>query len=397
MEKRKIKILRIINRFNIGGPTYNATFLTRFISDEFETLLIGGLPEEGEADSLHILEEYNVKPLLIKELQRAPNFKSDRSAYKRIKQIIQEYQPDIVHTHAAKAGALGRKAAKSCGVPVIVHTFHGHVFHSYFGKVKTKLFQFIEQRLAKKSTRIIAISNTQKSELVDEFKIASSSKTTVIPLGFDLQKFNKNATENREITREKFNIKDNEIAIALIGRLAPIKDHTFFLEVIEEIKNQTTKAIRIFIVGDGEERNSIENRIKEIEQNNRFKIEMTSWIKDIAAFNPGMDIICLTSKNEGTPVSLIEAQASNVAVISTDVGGVKDILIENETGFIVTKGAIKEYTEKLLKLIEDDKLRNSMAEKGWSFVKEKFHYSTLVRNVADLYKELLNEKGVKIN
>lgn len=397
MEKRKIKILRIINRFNIGGPTYNATFLTRFLSDEYDTLLIGGLPEEGEADSLHILEEYNVKPLLIKELQRTPNFKSDRLAYKKIKQIIQEYQPDIVHTHAAKAGALGRNAAKSCGVPVIVHTFHGHIFHSYFGKIKTRLFQFIEQRLAKKSTRIIAISETQKSELANEFHIAKASKIKVIPLGFDLHKFNNNSEINRKITREKFNIKDDEIAIALIGRLAPIKDHAFFLDVIESIQNQTNKSVRVFIVGDGEERDAIEKRIKEIKQTDRFRIEMTSWIKDIAAFNPGMDIICLTSKNEGTPVSLIEAQASNVAIISTDVGGVRDILIENETGFIVTKGAINEYTEKLLELIEDDKLRNSMAKKGWPFVKEKFHYSTLVRNVEDLYKELLNEKGVKIN
>ena len=145
--KRKIKILRIINRFNIGGPTYNATFLTRFMSDEFETVLIGGLPEEGEADSLHILKEYGVKPILIPELKRNPNFFSDRKALKKIKTIIEEFKPDIVHTHAAKAGALGRKAAFDCKVSVVVHTFHGHVFHSYFGKFKTEIFRRIEKRL----------------------------------------------------------------------------------------------------------------------------------------------------------------------------------------------------------------------------------------------------------
>ena len=163
--ERKIKVLRIINRFNIGGPTYNATFLTRFMSDEFETLLVGGLPEEGESDSLHVLEEYGVQPLLIDEMKRLPNFSSDRKAYKRLKQIIEEFQPDIVHTHASKAGALGRKAAHALNVPVIIHTFHGHVFHSYFGRLKTAIFKAIERNLAKKSTGIIAISELQRQEL----------------------------------------------------------------------------------------------------------------------------------------------------------------------------------------------------------------------------------------
>ncbi|MFM7667374.1 MAG: glycosyltransferase, partial [Bacteroidota bacterium] len=167
MSDKKIKVLRIINRFNIGGPTYNATFLTRFLSDEFETLLIGGLPEKGESDSLHILEEYGVEPILLPEMKRKPNFLSDRKALKKIKEIIAEYKPDIVHTHASKAGALGRKAALDMKVPVVVHTFHGHVFHSYFGKVKTELYKFIERKLAQKSTGIIAISDLQKNELVN--------------------------------------------------------------------------------------------------------------------------------------------------------------------------------------------------------------------------------------
>lgn len=392
MEKRKIKVLRIINRFNIGGPTYNATFLTRFLSDEFETILVGGYPEEGEADSLHILKEYGVEPMLIEELKRQPNFRSDRIAYKKLKDIIVEFQPDIVHTHAAKAGALGRKAAHACNVPVIVHTFHGHVLHSYFGKVKSKLFQFIERNLAKKSTRIIAISELQKKELSETFSICKNEKISVVPLGFDLLKFHENAEKNRVTTRNQFGIQDDEIAVAIIGRLAPIKDHAFFIDVIAEIQQQTTKKVKVFIVGDGEERESIEKRLKQIESSDRFSVVMTSWIRDIATFNPGMDVICLTSKNEGTPVSLIEAQACNVPVISTDVGGVKDIVLQNETGFIVTKDAKLEYTEKLLELIENDSLRKSMSVKGWEFVKERFHYSTLVKNIESLYKELLLSK-----
>lgn len=393
MEKKKIKVLRIINRFNIGGPTYNATFLTRFLSDDFETVLVGGLPEEGEADSLHILEEYGVKPILISEMKREPNFKSDREAYKKIKSIIEDFKPDVVHTHAAKAGALGRRAASSCGVPVIIHTFHGHVFHSYFGKLKTELFKFIERRLAKKSTKIIAISNLQANELVNDHKICPKNKIEVVPLGFDLDKFNQNKGANRKRTREQFLIEENEIAIAIIGRLAPIKDHNFFLDVIQELSSQIDQKyrLRVFIVGDGSEKQNIQTRLNKMELPSNIKIEMTSWIKDIATFNPGMDIICLTSKNEGTPVSLIEAQASGVPIISTNVGGVEDIVLDGKTGFIVTKGDHFQYTQKLMELITNYKLREEMSERGWEHVREKFHYSTLVKNVEQLYFKLLGK------
>lgn len=389
---RKIKVLRIINRFNIGGPTYNATFLTRFISDDFETLLVGGLPEEGESDSLHVLEEYGVQPLLIDEMKRLPNFSSDRKAYKRLKEIIEEFQPDIVHTHASKAGALGRKAANSLKVPVIVHTFHGHVFHSYFGKVKTTIFKAIERNLAKKSTGIIAISELQKKELSNEHHICSESKIKVINLGFDLHKFHENLDEKRALTRKKFNLSEDEIAIAIVGRLAPIKNHHLFLESMRIVASQTEKKCVAFIVGDGTEREAIKAKIDELEFPIHFRIEMTSWIKDIGTFNAGMDIICLSSNNEGTPVSLIEAQAANIPVVTTDVGGVKDILLEGETGFVVPKNNPEIYAEKVLLLIEDEKKRKKMSQNGWTFVEEKFHYTTLVKNVEAYYRELLNAK-----
>jgi len=391
--KKKIKILRIINRFNIGGPTYNATFLTRFISDDFETLLVGGLPDEGETDSLHVLKEYGVVPLLIDEMKRQPSFQNDRKAYLRIKEIIKEYQPDIVHTHASKAGALGRKAALNCKVPIIVHTFHGHVFHSYFGKVKTTLFKLIERRLAKKSTGIIAISDLQKKELSKDHKICKDDKITVIPLGFDLKKFNDNLEVNRELTRKNFTIGKEEIAIAIVGRLAPIKNHQFFLDVIQEISTKISKKVAVFIVGDGSEREAIENRILQMNLGANIRVEMTSWIKEIGVFNAGMDIMCLTSNNEGTPVSLIEAQAACIPVITTDVGGVKDIVLDGETGFIVPKNSIKKYTEKLLVLIEDENKRKKMSQNGWSFVEHKFHYTTLVKNMETYYSELLNAKN----
>lgn len=386
------KVLRIINRFNIGGPTYNATFLTRFISDEFETLLIGGVPDEGETDSLHILEEYGVQPIIIDELQRNPNFQSDRKAYKKIKEIIREFKPDIVHTHAAKAGALGRRAAYKCKVPVIVHTFHGHVFHSYFGKAKTTLFKKIERNLAKKSTGIIAISEQQKHELSEIHNICSADKIKIIPLGFDLDKFRVNNEENRIAIRAKYTIQPHEIAIAIVGRLAPIKDHDFFLNVIERIMREEKLPIRVFIVGDGSEAGAIRERVNAINTNFPGLITMTSWITNIGEFNSGMDIIALTSKNEGTPVSLIEAQAGGLPVISTDVGGVKDIVANEKTGFIVPVNDLELYAEKLKKLITDQKLREKMSQNGWNHVREQFHYTRLVKNMEDYYRELLEKR-----
>jgi glycosyltransferase involved in cell wall biosynthesis len=388
---KKIKVLRIINRFNIGGPTYNATFLTRYLSDDFETLLVGGLPDVGESDSLHVLEEYGVKPLLIEEMKRLPSFQSDRKAYSRIKEIIREYKPDIVHTHASKAGALGRKAAIELKVPIIVHTFHGHVFHSYFGKVKTLLFKTIERRLARRSTGIIAISELQKKELVLDHKISTDKKTTIIPLGFDLNRFHDDLEFKRAKTRKEFNIDDQEIAIAIVGRLAPIKNHTLFLDVIERISQKTSKNLAVFIVGDGSEREFIKNRIVSMDLGPTIRIVMTSWIKDIGTFNAGMDIMCLTSNNEGTPVSLIEAQAANIPVISTDVGGVRDVIDDGVTGFVVPKKSVDDFAEKLLLLIEDEKKREKMSQNGWNFVEHKFHYTTLVSNVETYYRKLLNE------
>ena len=393
-KKKKIKILRIINRFNIGGPTYNATFLTGFLSDQFETLLVGGLPEKGEADSLHILEEYGVKATLLPEMKRKPNFYSDKKALKKLKEIINEYKPDIVHTHASKAGALGRKAAFDCSVPIVLHTFHGHVFHSYFGKVKTRLFRFIEQQLAKRSTGIIAISEIQKKELTETYKICSKSKVRVIPLGFDLEKFRENKIENRKKIRDQYGLNDDDVVIAIIGRLAPIKNHDFFLDVVRKVSKSRKKNIVFLIVGDGELRDTISKNVDQMKQEG-IDIRMTSWVKNINEFNAGMDIICLTSNNEGTPVSLIEAQASGVPVISTDVGGVKNIVNDEKTGFVIKIGDIDTYVLKMMLLIDDKNLRNQFSERGWEHVGNKYNYKNLADNMEKYYLELLSENKLK--
>jgi glycosyltransferase involved in cell wall biosynthesis len=396
--KKKIKVLRIINRFNLGGPSFNAAYLSKYLEPEFETLLIGGTKYEEEESSEFILEKLGVKPVIIPEMQRKITLTGDIKAYKRIKKIIKEYKPDIVHTHAAKAGALGRYAAFKCGVPIIIHTFHGHVFHSYFGKSETTFYKNAERQLSKKSTKIIAISDIQKEELWKHHNICSKDKIAVIPLGFDLDKFQKNKEEKRKLFREKYQIHDDEIAIGIIGRLVPIKNHTLFIDAINELQKRTKKKLRAFIVGDGEDKNKLIEQLKRIdleyvEWNKKqipATVTLTSWIKDIDEVNAGMDIIALTSLNEGTPVTLIEAQASNKPIVTTDVGGIRNIVLKDETAFVVQSGSIKEVTSSLLKLVEDDLLRKKMGEKGWNFVKKEFHYMRLVNDMRNLYHFLLN-------
>ena len=158
------KVLRILNRFNVGGPTHNATYLTKFLSPEYETKLIGGKKLESEAAFEYLLQENDIDYTILENMNRSINPLKDFKAFVEIRNIIKDFKPDIVHTHASKSGALGRLAAISLKVPIILHTFHGHVFHSYFGKLKTYIYILIERFLAKKSSAIIAISELQKNE-----------------------------------------------------------------------------------------------------------------------------------------------------------------------------------------------------------------------------------------
>ncbi len=395
---KKIKVLRIINRFNLGGPTFNAAYLTKYLGDDFETLLVGGDKDDTEESSTFILDQLGLEPIIIPEMRRDIGLKEDKIAYQKLKKIIQEFKPDIVHTHASKAGTLGRMAASKCKVPVIVHTFHGHVFHSYFGKTKTLFFKNIERYLARKSTAIIAISDIQKQELSSEHKICKPSKIKVIPLGFDLSRFQENLEEKRISFRKKYLLADDEIAIGIIGRLVPIKNHRFFIDAIHQLIQKTNKKIRVFIIGDGEEKDNLLNYCTQLnidfieftKEQEKATIIFTSWIKEIDWANAGLDIIALSSLNEGTPVSLIEAQASNKPIVTTNVGGVENVVLTNQTAFIVSPNDLNAFYNALLKLVEDDELRLKMGKEGWNHVREKFHYTRLVNDMQKLYVSLLN-------
>lgn len=392
------KVLRILNRFNVGGPTYNAAYLTKYLSKEYETKLIGGIKEDAEASSEYILKNLDIQYEIIPEIRRGINLINDYKAFRKVVKIIRAEKPQIVHTHASKAGMIGRTAAFYCGVPYVYHTFHGHVFHSYFGKCKTRFFITIEQFLAKKTTKIIAISEKQKYELGTVYKICNPDKIEVVPLGFDLNKYSENTEEKRAAFRSQYSIADDEIAIGIVGRLAPIKNHTLFIDAIDFcIKQLPHKKIRAFIIGDGELNEQLQNYCisKNISistlsnQTVNASVTFTSWIQDVDVAYAGLDIVALTSLNEGTPVSIIEAQAAGKSIVATNVGGIDDIVSEGITA-LLSDLSFDDFSQKLKKLIDDDTLRNTMSENSKKLGTERFSYQRLCRDIERIYGNCTN-------
>ena len=397
------KILRIINRFNLGGPTYNAAYLSRYMPPEFETLLVGGEKDDSEDSSEFIVKNLGLDPIIIPEMKREIDLKNDFEAYRKMVKIIEDFKPDIVHTHASKAGTIGRLAAANMKVPVIIHTFHGHVFHSYFGKMKTVMYKNIERNLARRSSTIIAISEKQKTELCLIHRICKPEKIRVVPLGFDLTRFTENMQDKRSKFRVRYNIADDEIAIGIIGRLVPIKNHKLFIEACKIVLEKTQQKIRLLIIGDGEDRLNIESMARKAEipfidamtSNAIAPLTFTSWIQEIDVACAGLDIIALTSLNEGTPVSLIEAQAANKPIVTTNVGGIENVVVEGVTALLShSKTDPNQFADLLLQLTENKERRDELSRAGWEHVRNKFHYTRLVRDMTELYYELLNKDGV---
>lgn len=393
------RVLQIINRLNLGGPTFIAGYLTAYLGDGYETMLLAGQKDDSEESSEFIVRNMGITPRYINTMRREINWNDDRAAYKEIDAIIKEFNPDIVHTHAAKAGTLGRLAAINNNVPVVLHTFHGHVFEGYFGKLKTAIFLNIERYLAWKSSGIIAISNVQKTELSQKFKVASDKKSFVIPLGIDLDKFQNNQDEKRKAFRQKYSLSDETIAVGIIGRIVPIKNHQLFLDCWKNILEKTTKKVHAFIIGDGEDRDVILQYCEQLnlcynipsDINQDSNITFTSWIINIDEPVAGLDIIAITSNNEGTPVSLIEAQAAGKAVVSTNVGGISDIVIDGKTALLSPKENREAFSKNLLELIENESLRMNMSSLSPSYAESSFGYLKMVENHRNLYSKLLSQ------
>jgi glycosyltransferase involved in cell wall biosynthesis len=388
------RILRVINRFNIGGPTYNAAYLSKYLPSDYETILVGGSPQAHEAHSGYILDQLGVPYTEIPEMGRRVRLLDDWRAFRKLCAIIRQVQPDIVHTHAAKAGALGRIAARWCGVPVVVHTYHGHVFSGYFTSFKNTLVKSIERMLGRMTTAVIAISPIQRKEISELHGIVPMRKMHVIPLGFDLSRFETDQDTKRAQFRTQYGLQDNQVAVGIIGRLTAIKQHELFLKSFG-IAASSQPLLVAFVVGDGERMQELQAMWRSIAAQYGLasdRLQFTSWIKAVDMALAGLDLVAMTSLNEGTPVSLIEAQAACKPVITTDVGGVADCVDENRSGLIVRSHDPIVFADAMIHLANDANHRAAMGRLGRTFVTDRYSYVRLVNDVAQLYDDLLRQK-----
>jgi len=387
-----IKILRIITRLNIGGPAQHVLLLTGDMQGEkFETTMVTGSCGKDEGDMSYLADEVGVKPLFVEEMSREVNLFKDLAAFLKIRRIIKKEKPDIIHTHTAKAGTLGRLASLFAGNAVRVHTFHGHSLEQYFSKAQNAAFSSIERFLGRFTDKIIAISQTQFEELSGKYRIAEREKFSVIELGLDLGKLFTISAGCAGKFRKEYNISEDELLIGIIARLVDIKNHVFFLDVVKMIEKESReKKYRFVIVGDGQLKESL---IAYTEQLGiKDLVIFTGWQRDTAEIYRALDIVALTSKNEGTPVSLIQALASARPAISTDAGGVRNVVLDGKNGYVVKQNDVNTYAKKLLDLAGDKDKRIKFGLAGREYVREKFSTKRLVNDLEKLYAELLITK-----
>ncbi len=405
----KYRILRLIARLNIGGPAIHVHLLTQGLNPRrFESTLVAGKISPQEGDMSYLFDPTDTNPIFIPDLQREVNLLKDILAFSKILKIIYLNKPDIVHTHTAKAGFSAKLAVFLYNFLFdmrikTVHTFHGHIFKYYFSESKSLIFIHIERLLAKMTDAIIAISDSQKKELVDDFRIAPASKVKTIPLGFDLQPFlNTGALKGN--FRNKFGIADDTLLIGIIGRLVPIKNHRMFLDVARLFSdlNRTGKKIdvKFVIIGDGELKAELQTYCRKL--NLSDDVIFCGWMRDIPSVYADLDILAMTSLNEGTPVSIIEAMAASVPVIATEAGGVLDLLGEvDETassngfrvcqrGLLCNKNDAPGFASGLKYMVGmDDDAKNGYIEYACQFVTKRYSQQQLLENIESLYLELM--------
>jgi len=411
VRNRKIKILRIIARLNIGGPAIHTALLTQGLDpDRFQSVLVAGKVSAKEGDMNYLADTYGIKPIIISDLQREISIVNDVMCFFYILRIINKEKPDIVHTHTAKAGTVGRIAVFIHnliygGKIRVVHTFHGHVFHGYFGRMMSTIFVLTERILAKITDIVIAISESQKNELVNKYRIARANKVKVVKLGFNLKPF-LSSKDHPEESAQIFNpgksdFVTDELKIGIVGRLVPIKNHKMFLESAKIFLEQNPSIKAFFlIIGDGELREELIAYCKQ--QGLSDHIQFCGWQKKLPEIYSNLDIVALTSNNEGTPVSLIEAMACLVPVIATDAGGVRDLLGNSqldvvsdgfkicERGILCRDNDAKGFAGGMKYLVNNKRLREERASAAKSFVVQNFSKERLVREMELLYTELLS-------
>ena len=396
-----MKILRIIARLNVGGPARHVVWLTEaFNDDEFQTVLVAGTVPEGEEDMAYFADEHGVEPVFIKEMSRELSPKDALTFFKVFREIRRQ-RPDVIHTHTAKAGTIGRAAAllhKMLGGRVrVIHTFHGHVFHSYYGKFKTRLFLIIEKALARLATdKIIVISPQQLAEIHHDFRVGRERQFNVIPLGIDVARFD-TPPGTRRVLRDQLNVTDDEILVGFVGRLTEIKDISLYLQVAGLVRDDgDSPKMRFVIAGDGHLRQRLEREAAELGLGD--SLVFLGNYPNAEVLYSGFDIVALTSRNEGTPLSLIEAMAAGRPFVSTVVGGVADLLgatVSEHDGFRVCDRGVgidsrspDDFRKGLIYLAKNERLRETLALRGQRYAREVYSKERLFRDIRKLYLDL---------
>jgi len=384
-------VMRIITRLIIGGPTLHTVLLTNSFDKEndFTSMLVCGKGSPGEKEMYYLADQYGVKPYYIEELGREINLVREIKSIYKVYKLIKKTRPTIIHTHTAKAGLIGRLAAWITGVPVIAHTYHGNFYRHYFGPLKTSFFLLIERLLAHISDVIIAISPRQADEL--KSLRLGTNKITVIPLGFD---FTRIVNGEKGHFRDKINISDQVKLVGIVGRLVPIKNHRLFIKTAKEVvENGCFNDTCFVIIGDGEikYRKSLEKMVEDLGL--RDRVYFVGWQKDMAAVYQDLDVSVLTSLNEGTPVTLIEAMAAGCPVVSTEVGGVADVVKHGKSGLLAQSGDAKTLAEHIIKLLKDDNFKQEIIKNAQERVMASYSIERLHEDLKKLYLGILDEKS----
>ena len=409
----RIRVLRFIARLNIGGPSIHVHLLTTGLdSRKFYSTLVTGKISPREGDMGYLFASSKEKPIIIDELQREISPLMDMKAFLQIFRVLQRETPDIVHTHTAKAGTSARLAAMiynrfANGSAQTVHTFHGHVFAGYFSRTKSLMFIWIERFLARSTDVIVAISRSQKEDLSKKFRIAPAAKIKVIPLGFNLDPFLKSSSKKGRFKKSLGSCHD-AFLVGIVGRLVPIKNHVLFLDMARIFMDENPHInVKFVLVGDGE----LWDALKAHAEKNGLTphIQFCGWRRDLPEVYADLDVLALTSENEGTPVSIIEAMAAATPVISTDAGGVRDLLgpknegygqdgfVVCERGILSRKNDAEGFARGLKHLVEmDNSQKDSMVKNAKEFVGTTFSEKRLLHDMESLYLKMMKhgKKGM---
>jgi glycosyltransferase involved in cell wall biosynthesis len=386
-EDRPLRVLRVIGRLNMGGPAHQAGLLSgrRLHPERYRTLLVHGALAPGEESLAAIAEEEGATMRFLPELRQSVRPAHDLHALAKLVRIARAFRPDLVHTHTAKAGFLGRQAALAVSPrPAIVHTFHGHVLEGYFGPAKARLYLELERALARVSDRLIGVSQATVDDLV-RLGVAPRERFQVMPLGLDLDRFAEPAPGLREETRRELGVGEDEVLLVFVGRFAPIKRLDLLLDAFAQAGGGAPRP-RLAIVGDGEERSSLEGRATELGVADR--VSFLGYRRELRPFFAAADLAVLSSDNEGTPVSLIEAAAAGLPAVATDVGGVSEV-VTADTGTLVPPGDAEALARAMATMAADPERRRSAGSAARARALSRYGAQRLIADVDALYRELL--------